>query len=353
MNPDLVLNGDQKLFRFRKLLKSKKRNQKRLIKEQKKTISAAVKAKLRAKYKASALTTTTDESLSSDATTSAMPSTSPSTSTSTSTKPPKSRKSPRGKAGKPRLSRAKPENGPRQAKKKKKRSSGDQLLLEYQDESNSRFGDIFETLAPKPPEKSGQSATGGFPDQPPSGKVCVLSVNTTGHLPVLPDLDLDLDDFLFSNIFRTAQAESRTLAQTSSTSTLSLSSSSSSTMAEFYQSGSSSCMSEILIPAGCENVSDSFVTLDNVFSAPPSTSLSLSDELDELFGCLPAIPAAVIAADQRQVVLQQRQQQQPQVHQQHQQPIPSQGSSVLESNPGPEARKAEKQDGEHDGKVTN
>ena len=48
-HPDLVLNGDQKLFRFRKLLKSKKRNQKRLIKEQKKTISAAVKAKLRAK----------------------------------------------------------------------------------------------------------------------------------------------------------------------------------------------------------------------------------------------------------------------------------------------------------------
>ena len=352
MNPDLVLNGDQKLFRFRKLLKSKKRNQKRLIKEQKKTISAAVKAKLRAKYKASALTTTTDESLSSDATTSAMPSTSTSTSTSatTSTKP-KSRKSRKGKAEKPRLSTAKPENGPRQAKKKK-RTSGGQILLEYQDESNSRFGDIFETLAPKPPEKSGQSATGGFPDQPPSGKVCVLSVNTTGHLPVLPDLDLDLDDFLFSNIFRTAQAESRTLAQTSSTSTLSLSSSSSSTMAEFYQSGSSSCMSEILIPAGCENVSDSFVTLDNVFSAPPSTSLSLSDELDELFGCLPAIPAAVIAADQRQVVLQQRQQQQPQVHQQKS-PIPSQGSSVLESNPGPEARKAEKQDGEHDGKVTN
>ena len=216
-------------------------------------------------------------------------------------------------------------------------------MLEYQDESNSRFGDIFETLAPTPPEKSGQSATGGFPNQPPSGKVCVLSVNTTGHLPVLPDLDFDLDDFLFSNIFRTAQAESRTLAQTSSTS-------SSSTMAEFYQSGSSSCMSEVLIPAGCENVSDSFVTLDNVFSAP--TSLSLSDELEELFGGLPAIPAAVIAADQRQVVLQQRQQQQPQVHQQKS-PIPSQGSSVLESNPGPEARKAEKQDGEHAGKVTN
>ena len=292
----------------------------------------------------------TDESLSSDATTSAMPSTSTSTSTSatTSTKP-KSRKSRKGKAGKPRLSPAKPENGPRQAKKKK-RTSRDQILLEYQDESNSRFGDIFETLAPTPPEKSGQSATGGFPNQPPSGKVCVLSVNTTGHLPVLPDLDLDLDDFLFSNIFRTAQAESRTLAQTSSTSTLSLSSSSSSTMAEFYQSGSSSCMSEVLIPAGCENVSDSFVTLDNVFSAP--TSLSLSDELEELFGGLPAIPAAVIAADQRQVVLQQRQQQQPQVHQQKS-PIPSQGSSVLESNPGPEARKAEKQDGEHAGKVTN
>lgn len=258
---------------------------------------------------------------------------SPSSSKVPSPKPHKSHKRPKAPSSNPCHDSADTCYSPQHVKKRLKRSSKNERWPESKVATRN---DIFIALADandqsnfvsKLPQISSKSDACNYPQQMQSGKLEMVRGNLTG-LPDLPDVNLDLNDTFFSDIFPTTQAESREVTAMTSSMSSSI----------IYQQ---SC-SPSSAPVVADNVPNAFVTHENEegISAP---SLSLSNEFETLFD-LPVVLTSVTASvqEQQQQIQEQQRQQRPK-QPEHQQKSPSQrlrsSLVILELKQEPDVRR--------------
>ena len=236
----------------RKLLKGKRRSQKRMLKEQKQTISADVKSKLKAKCKV------------------------PKTGNEPEMPKTKKPREPRM----PKTQKSKSKQGKRRQDKSESSSSCDLSSSSFPGMAPSSSKSFFEDSAKyyslndadgihaSSADDSAQSVNSFF-ESIQSGKVQCME---TFDVPVLPDIDLDLDNLLMNNVL---------LPEMKMTTSIS------SHVNEFYQESTSG----FGLPQDSDLISGSgsFVTLNNAELFPASLSSSLhpdsklfSVELEEL-----------------------------------------------------------------------